>query len=90
MQDRKIKELKSATNTGRSGNYYSEAIHSFETQVLEKDTEISRLKKELLDLQESTKREQRLMASAWYELGSQLQSTDSVNGSWLKKQRDLL
>lgn len=77
-------------------NPYAEAIHSFETLLAEKQQEISRLKKDFKDLQESTKREEELMSAAWYNLCSTLQSSeiDKLAGDspWLqmKKNNDLL
>ena len=69
-------------------NPYAEAIHSFETQLAEKNQEINRLRKDLLDLKESTKREEELMCAAWYNLSSSIQTSEldkfAGDSSWLQ------
>ena len=103
MQDKMIKDFKKSNSTplDSSANPYSEAFSSFQTQLIEKDKEIDRLKTEMKQSQESVKREQRLMMTAWYQLGTQLQQSkgetekrDEVSGdsplTWLQKQRNIL
>ena len=71
----------------QSDLFYSEAIQSYQIQVSEKQIEINRLKKDLQDLKESTKREEELMSSAWYNLCSTFHAKDyeklAAGSNWL-------
>ena len=90
--DKTIKEEKSLKAAYSNQNPYAEAIHSFETLLSEKQQEISRLQKELKDLKESTKREEELMSSAWYNLCSTLQFSEinklAGDTPWLQLRRN--
>lgn len=62
-------------------NNFEEAVTSLQTTVLERDQEIVKLKSQLDELQTITKREQRLIISAWYEMGTQLQRRPSLHAA---------
>ncbi|KAI9332997.1 HOOK protein-domain-containing protein, partial [Obelidium mucronatum] len=64
-QDKQIKDLKSVNPKDN----FLEAMTSYEAQITEKNAEIERCKKELVDTRRAAKREQALMLSAWYDLG---------------------
>jgi uncharacterized small protein (DUF1192 family) len=90
--DKTIKDEKSKVHQSDQ-NPYAEAIHSYETRVAELNSEINRLKTELKDLKESTKREEELMSTAWYNLCSTLppQEIDTCGSPWLQlKKNELL
>jgi len=89
-------ENKTQAEAASSSNY-AEALASYETMIRERDEEIERLKKDITDSRRAWQKEQRLISSAWYELGIQLQrrggikDTGSPGGaSWLTQQRNLL
>ncbi|KAJ3350784.1 hypothetical protein HDU83_009413 [Entophlyctis luteolus] len=92
-QDKQIKDLKATVPKDN----FVEAIQSYEAQLAEKNLEIDRAKKELVDTRRAAKREQALMLSAWHELGiSQQRRAHSLSSgrsdgetpmSWLAQQR---
>jgi protein HOOK3 len=92
MLDKTIKDERSLKMHFSDQNPYAEAIHSFETQIAEKNTEINRLRTDLKDLKESTKREEELMSTAWYNLCTTLQPQDidklASDIPWLQLKRN--
>lgn len=84
-QDKMIKSLQSSGNAGS----FSEAVTSLQNTVNMKTNEVERLKQELEDTRSAARREQRLIISAWYNLGLQLCDNPEPNQetSWLKQQR---
>ncbi|KAJ3289904.1 hypothetical protein HK104_007134 [Borealophlyctis nickersoniae] len=87
------KQLKERTVALPKDNNYSEAIGSYETMLKERDQELERVKRELADTRIAAKREQRLILSAWNNLGTDLQRTNvtqrsgGTSMSWLAQQR---
>lgn len=76
---------------------FSEALHSLQTMLQQRDKEVETLRAELLSTKSIAQREQRLIASAWYELGLQFQrqaaaslEDKKTNPSWLQTQRQSL
>ncbi|KAI8909709.1 hypothetical protein EDD86DRAFT_177758, partial [Gorgonomyces haynaldii] len=84
-QDKKIRELSQV----ESAEHYVEALQSLQTVIKEREGEIDRLKQELQDTRYASRREQKLIVSAWYELGMKLaqQQTQERSSSWLKSER---
>ncbi|KAJ3046327.1 hypothetical protein HDV00_000141 [Rhizophlyctis rosea] len=93
LQEKQLKERQAALP--KDGNY-AEAIASFETQLKERDEEIQRIRRELSDTRAAAKREQRLMLSAWNNVGTELQKQNftqqrsGTSASWLAQQRKAL
>ncbi|KAI8897946.1 hypothetical protein BC833DRAFT_591656 [Globomyces pollinis-pini] len=84
-QDKKIKELVQAGTTEN----FAEAINSLESTLRIREAELDRSRQELQDTRAAARREQRLIMSAWYELGIQFQQRANTNAptSWLAQQR---
>ncbi|KAI9358583.1 hypothetical protein DFJ73DRAFT_757870 [Zopfochytrium polystomum] len=86
------KQIKDRIALAEKDNFI-EAITSFETSIREKDAELERLKKEVLDTRNAARREQALMVTAWHDLGMQFQRrsmqqrNDGSSFSWLSQQR---
>ncbi|KXS22155.1 hypothetical protein M427DRAFT_50514 [Gonapodya prolifera JEL478] len=81
-QDASIKELRAGVvnGSGTDESTFSEAVSSLRSQLESKDAEIARLrqtleetKDTLEEVRSSARREQRLVMSAWYDVGMQLQ-----------------
>ncbi|KAJ3269595.1 hypothetical protein HDV01_001196 [Terramyces sp. JEL0728] len=86
-QDKKIKELVSSSTSEN----FLEAVQSLEQTLKHREAEIQRLSNEIKDTRMAAKREQRLMMSAWYELGIQFQRKSGGGPvSWLGQQRQNL
>lgn len=86
-QDKKIKELVSSSTSEN----FLEAVQSLEHTLKQREAEIQRLVTEIKDTRMAAKREQRLMMSAWYELGIQFQRKSGGGPvSWLGQQRQNL
>lgn len=99
MQDKQIKDLRSKNPSEN----YAEAIKSLEISLKERDFELERIRQELLDTRTASRREQKLMISAWSEMGMTIQRKNVSNGitngirnegglvqqgsSWLAQQR---
>eukprot|EP00842_Homolaphlyctis_polyrhiza_P005322 jgi/Hompol1/5791/HPOL_004694-RA len=87
--DKKIRNLQEADQK----EYFADAIETMQRSVKIKEMELERAKKEIIDTRAAAKREQRLIASAWYETGlknaqrSSAAKTPASNHSWLAKQR---
>lgn len=80
---------------GSSGSF-SEAVTSLQNSLSIRTSECERLKSELDDTRSAARREQRLMLSAWYELGMKVSTNGSgdelfpnknESASWLRQQR---
>ncbi|KAI9209772.1 HOOK protein-domain-containing protein [Polychytrium aggregatum] len=67
-QDKQIRDLRSNAQEN-----YAEAIVSLEVQLKEREEELKRAQNELLDTRNAAKREQKLMISAWNNLGMEVQ-----------------
>ncbi|KAJ3338123.1 hypothetical protein HDU91_001311, partial [Kappamyces sp. JEL0680] len=88
-QDKRIKELAASEKQTDFG----EAVASLRHTLEKKEAELSRALQEVQDTRAAARREQRLIMSAWYELGLQFQRrTNSVAApvSWLAQQRQNL
>lgn len=76
-------------------NQSDEQIQLLKTQLVEKDKHIRALNKDIEKLKTTRVQEEELVASAWYQLGAQLNrhSTDeriaSIGNSFLSQQRHL-
>ncbi|KAJ3341514.1 Protein Hook 1 [Gonapodya sp. JEL0774] len=78
-QDSTIKELKAA-GVGSDAVNFNEALTSLKSEIAAKESDIARLRKTLEETKDaldetrsSARREQRLLMSAWYDVGMQLQ-----------------
>ncbi|TPX36316.1 hypothetical protein SmJEL517_g01483 [Synchytrium microbalum] len=98
-QEKQIKDLKStSTSSSQSQSNYAEALTSYEAMLHDKDNELERIQNEYNELLHASKREQKLILSAWYDLGMQLQRKNMEKGqggvpnptSWLAQQRKSL
>ena len=82
-----IKELKGL----QTKEDYTEALQSLQTTLEEKENQIKHLQAEMSETRTCARREQRLVMSAWYELGMQLQQQAAKENnppqSWLAAQR---
>lgn len=70
-----------------------EVITSLRQELQEKELQLSQSLQQIQHIKTSTKREQRLMMSAWYELGLQFQrELPAASGpmSWLAQQRQAM
>ena len=91
QQEKVIKERR--TDNQDQPNHFNEAVISLQSSVKEKEAELERVKRDYEAQILTHRQEQKLMGSAWYELGMQLQKkhmlpnqiTDSP--SWLRRQR---
>ncbi|KAF7728001.1 hypothetical protein EC973_006766 [Apophysomyces ossiformis] len=91
QQDKMLKE----TKIGEGGNY-DEAVASLKTELMLRDEEVEKLKKQLHETRLQTRREQQLIISAWYEVTRRTHK-ELVNSrvypnpnSWLGQQRRTL
>ncbi|KAJ3146694.1 hypothetical protein HDU86_008438 [Geranomyces michiganensis] len=64
-QENALKEL-AAAGAPKDDDHYREAVASLEAQIQERDAALQRVQDELMDTRAAARREQRLMASAWY------------------------
>lgn len=79
-----------------SAESVSEAVDSLQSLLKQREDELQSLRSELGQLRHRTRAEQKLILSAWYDLGMQLQrrqtqqhsaSSPSTPSSWLGQQR---
>ncbi|KAH6581818.1 hypothetical protein BASA50_010835 [Batrachochytrium salamandrivorans] len=92
-QEKKIRNLQESDQK----EYFNEALQSLQSTMKLKEMELERAKKEVADTRAASRREQRLVVSAWYELGTKIQqktpgsrAKDSAPSSWLAQQRQNL
>ncbi|XJO77813.1 hypothetical protein BDV3_002346 [Batrachochytrium dendrobatidis] len=92
-QEKKIRSLQESDQK----DYFNEALQSLQATVKLKEMELERSKREVLDTRAASRREQRLVVSAWYELGSKIQKNTPgskgraiASSSWLGQQRQNL
>jgi protein HOOK3 len=87
-QEKRIKQLSSSD----SSENFVDAVQSLEASLKQKEAELARALQEIQDTRAAARREQRLIMSAWYELGMQLQrkNRQSTHVSWLSQQRSNL
>jgi protein HOOK3 len=88
-QEKRIKQLSSSD----SSENFIDAVQSLETNLRQKEAELARAIQEVQDTRTAARREQRLIMSAWYELGMQLQRKNrqhNTSTSWLTQQRNNL
>ncbi|KAI8342367.1 hypothetical protein BC941DRAFT_139118 [Chlamydoabsidia padenii] len=88
QQDKMLKEAKL---NGTGGNY-DEAVSSLKSELLLRDEENDRLKKQLHETRLQARREQQLMMSAWYDIArhtrKDLVGSKIYPGSWVGQQRN--
>jgi hypothetical protein len=81
-----VKSLKSNDTSS-----FSEAVISLQASLASREADVERLKREVEDTRVCARREQRLILSAWYQLGLQLSTQQNNNegepNSWLRAQR---
>jgi protein HOOK3 len=87
-QEKRIKQLSSSD----SSENFVDAVQALETALKKKEAELARAVQEVQDTRTAARREQRLIMSAWYELGLQLQRKNrpDTQTSWLSQQRNNL
>ena len=88
-QEAQLKELKTTPPKAD----FNEAVTSLQTTLRDKEAELARLKDEYQEYQILTRREQKVILSAWYDLGMQMQrrqpgaQRNASPVSWLAQQR---
>jgi hypothetical protein len=89
-QDKLIKKLKELGSNKNEPTHNE--LNSLRVALEEKELEIKTMTEEMQSFKISTMREQRLIISAWYELGLRLQNEQSHDNkhSWLFTQRKIL
>ena len=92
LQDKAIKETNRSFATNE--DQFPEALMSYEIMVRDKDFEIQNLKDAFNEFRVISKREQRMMVSAWYRLTLETHQKDILNkdlkldkSSWLSQER---
>ncbi|KAI8147127.1 hypothetical protein BJV82DRAFT_377349 [Fennellomyces sp. T-0311] len=95
QQDKMFKESK-ITEGPTSGNY-DEAVTSLQAQLMMRDEEIEKLKKQLHETRLQTRREQQLILSAWVDIARRTHKelvnskvAPLTSNSWLRQQRSVL
>lgn len=91
QQDRLFKETRSTLES--KGGSYEEAVVSLQSELRSRDEEVAKLRAALDDVARVRRREQTLMASAWYELGRRVHREGLRSATqqppWLTLQRRL-
>ncbi|KAJ3183360.1 hypothetical protein HDU87_006679 [Geranomyces variabilis] len=98
-QENALKDL-AAAGAPKDDDHYREAVASLEAQIQERDAALQRVQDELMDTRAAARREQRLMASAWYATVTEQQikasarlkvvapaADGSPQKSWLQRER---
>ncbi|KAI8377720.1 uncharacterized protein BYT42DRAFT_496697, partial [Radiomyces spectabilis] len=90
QQDKMLKETKMGDDAGN----YDEAVASLKAELLLRDEENEKLKKQLHEHRLQTRREQQLIISAWYDVArrthKELAHSKVYPNSWLGQQRRTL
>lgn len=91
QQDKMLKETKLGENTGN----YDEAVASLKSELLMKDEENEKLKKQIHEIRLQARREQQVIISAWYDVARKTHkelshSKVAYPNSWLGQQRRTL